>query len=73
MNKIINVGKDTTLQLIQTVYEDIYDQRMPYKTFKRFEAMEALQLFEVYKLVINTQIKANKSCVEKLERIKKLI
>lgn len=73
MNKITNVGKDTTLQLIQVAYEDIHEQRMPYQTFKRFEAMEALQLLEVYKFVINTRLKTNKSCIEKLERIQKAL
>lgn len=73
MNTISNKLPDTkheTLQLIQIASENATGGRMTYNTFKAYEAMTAQQLIEVYRLVMHTQIKANRSCIDKLERIK---
>ena len=73
MNTITNRLPDTkheTLQLIQVAFENATGGRMPYNTYKAYEAMTAQQLVEVYRLIMLTQIKANRSCINKLERIK---
>ena len=62
-------GHYAILQLIQLAYEDIHDRRMPYKQFKRFEAMSALQLLDVYKLLTMSTIQQNRKVIDTLKAV----
>ena len=70
-NKLPDTGKHEALQLIQLAYEDIHDKRMPYKQFKRFEAMSALQLLDVYKLLTMSTIQQNRKVIDTLKEVHK--
>ena len=73
MNTITNRLPDTkyeTLQLIQVAFESANGGRMPMRTYRTYKTMTAQQLIEVYRLVMLTEIKANRSCLNKFESIK---